>query len=158
MASLIKLIQHRYWRWKTARMAVAGSGEIPLARLGRPLSQARVALITSGGVHHRYQPPFDCEAGDWTCRQIDGSSDLADLMITHTHYDTADASADLNAIFPLDRLRELAADGVIGSASPVHFGFMGYIPQWAALVQHTGPIMARTLREAGVHAVVASPG
>lgn len=155
---MIRQLQHYYWRWKTWRLAVRGTEAIPFARLAVPLAEARVALITTAGVHHRHQDPFDCEGGDWTARQIDGSADISDLMITHTHYDTSDAMADLDAVFPLRRLRELADDGVIGSVSPVHYGLMGYIPQWAPLVERTAPAIARTLKAAGVHAIVASPG
>jgi len=155
---MIKWIAHLYWRWKTKRLAVQGKDEIPFTRLRVPLAEAKIALITTAGVHHRHQAPFNCEAGDWTCREIAGDAADEDLMITHTHYDTTDAQADLDAVFPLRRLRELAAEGIIGAVSPVHYGLMGYIPECAPLVERTAPEMARTLKAAGVHAVVASPG
>jgi len=152
------ILQHWYWRWKTKRLAVRGDGAIPFARLAVPLSGVRVALITTAGVHRKDQPPFDCETGDWSCRPLGADVLPEELTVTHTHYDTADALADPDVVFPLRRLHELAADGIIGSVSPIHFGLMGYIPTWAPLVQRTAPEMARTLRDAGVQAVVASPG
>lgn len=153
-------LQAAYWRLSTRLRAVRGEGEIPFARLRQPLSEAKVALITTAGVHRCDQIPFDIQSpdGDWSSRTINGDVDVAELMITHGHYDTSDAWQDLDCVFPLRRLRELVAAGRVGSVSPVHFGLMGYIPQPEGLLRQTAPAMAKSLRAAGVSAVVLSPG
>ena len=57
-------------------------------------------------------------------------ADEEDLMISHTHFDRTDADQDINCVFPLTRLKELAAEGIIGGVAPTHYGFMGYIPEY----------------------------
>ena len=128
--------------------------------LRKPLAECTVALVTSGGVHLRTQAPFDVydEKGDWSSREIPGDAATADLTVTHTHYATDDALQDPNVMLPLDRLRELAAEGAIGRVSSLHFGFMGWIPDPGLLIAATAPAAARALRERGVDAVVLTPG
>jgi D-proline reductase (dithiol) PrdB len=49
------------------------------------------------------------------------------LMFSHIsiNLDRSGFQEDWNVVFPLDRLRELAAEGVIGSVAPTHYSFMG---------------------------------
>ncbi|MPZ14946.1 MAG: hypothetical protein GEU73_11080 [Chloroflexi bacterium] len=128
--------------------------------LAKPLSESTVALVTTGGVHHCNQDPFDVyeELGDWTSRPIPGDIDTSDLTVTHTHYATQDALEDVNVMFPLDRLRELVDQGVVGGVSPLHFGFMGFIPDPAPLVRETALAAAAELFDRGVDVVVLTAG
>jgi len=59
-------------------------------------------------------------------------------------------------VFPLEGLREIEAEGVVGSLNGRHFLFMGYIPVVEPLLQETGPEIAQKLRGDGVDLVVAS--
>ncbi|MCC7106999.1 MAG: hypothetical protein IT307_17850, partial [Chloroflexi bacterium] len=83
--------------------------------LSKPLDQCRVALVTSGGISAPGQPPMDGPniEGDYTIRAIDRDEPMEGIQIWHTHYDTAAASEDRNVVYPMDRLKELAAEGVI---------------------------------------------
>ena len=128
--------------------------------LARPLSHCTVALVTTAGVHLKSQPAFDLmnAHGDWSYRVIPGDTAVRDLMVSHSHYDTTDANADPNVVFPLDRLRELAADGTIGAVSRVHLGMMGWNPDGARVRDETAPAMVAVLREAQVDVVVLTPG
>lgn len=128
--------------------------------LARPLAECTVALVSTGGVHLRSQQPFDVDAevGDWSCRPLPGDTDTADLTVTHTHYATQDALDDVNVMFPLDRLRELADEGVIGAVAALHFGFMGFIPDPRPLVADVVPAAAAELRDRGVDAVLLTAG
>lgn len=128
--------------------------------LGKPLSESTVALVSTGGVHLTTQEPFDifAEEGDWTARAIPGDVATEDLSVSHTHYATDDALQDVNVMFPLDRLRELADEGVVGAVSPLHFGLMGFIPDPSMLVSETVPKIGQELLQHGVDAVVLSPG
>ena len=105
------------------------SGGIPFTLLKNPLAQCRVALITTAGVHLRWQPPFDMNDpdGDATFREIPANVDPDDLTITHKYYDHRDADRDLNIVFPLEHLRDLVNRGILGASAPRHFGFMGHI-------------------------------
>lgn len=128
--------------------------------LRNPLAAARVALVSSAGVHRRDQPVYDLDnpLGDWSYRMIDGGTPTGELAFSHTHYDHTDADADPNCMFPLDRLRELAAAGVIGSVAPTHVGLMGFQPDPRPLLTETAPRIIADLRSAAVDAVVLSPG
>ncbi len=128
--------------------------------LAKPLSDCRVALLSSGGVHLEDQPPFDLMPpdGDWGFREIPGDAAEADLRFSHSHYDHSDADKDPNCMFPLTRLRELAEEGVIGAAAPLHIGMMGFVPAIEKVRDETGPEVARRLIEAGTDAVLMTPG
>ena len=41
-------------------------------------------------------------------------------------------ACSVNVVFPIDRLRELSADGAVGSMASVHYSFMGAFPPDAA--------------------------
>ena len=117
---------------------------VPFTPFEGELGGATVALVTAGGVHRRDQPPFNIadELGDLSFRAIAGDVDAADLMVTHHHYDHADADRDVNVQFPLERLRELAAEHVIGSVAGEHVGFMGYTMQLRRMYEETAPAIA----------------
>lgn len=126
----------------------------------KPVSRSRVALVTTAGAHLRSQPAFDLadEHGDASYRLLPGDTDVADLAVSHAHYDTADANADPNVVLPLDALRGLVTDGVVGEASPIHVGMMGWVPDGAVLRDETAPEVARLLVDAEVDACVLTPG
>lgn len=125
------------------------------------IPDSRVALITTAGVHLKSDPPYDMHhaAGDPSFRKIPGDAKVDDLMITHNYYDHADADRDLNVVFPLERLRDLAQAGDIGSVSPRNFSFMGHIvpPHIHTLVHRTAPQVARMLEEDAVDLVLLTP-
>lgn len=128
--------------------------------LSKPLSECRVALVSTAGVHLKSQTPFDLTDlhGDWSWRPIPGDVDARDLMVSHIHYDTTDANADPNVVFPIDALRWLANEGAVGEVSPLHAGLMGWIPDGTPLKKQTAPEVAIALRGADVDAVVLTPG
>jgi D-proline reductase (dithiol) PrdB len=63
--------------------------------------------------------------GDY--RVIPGNIEARDLVMTHisTNFDRTGFQQDWNVVFPLDRLKELAAEGIIGSVAAYHYSFMG---------------------------------
>lgn len=137
------------------------SSGIPFARLPRPLSQGKVVLLTTGGIHLTDQQPFDMANpdGDASYREIPGDVALDQITITHKYYDHTDADADLNVIFPLAHFRDLVAQGIIGALAPRHFGFMGHIDgvQVPILNQETAPAVAAKLRADGVDFAFLTP-
>lgn len=87
-------------------------------------------------VHRKEDAPFNMEdnQGDPTYRIIPRDVSYEALCITHDYYDHRDADKDLNIVFPLDRLQELAREHLIGEVAPFHYSFMGHIdgPQCAS--------------------------
>jgi D-proline reductase (dithiol) PrdB len=135
------------------------SGEIPWTPYTKDLKNSRVAIVTTAGVHLKSQKPFDLTSpeGDWTFRALPGKVAVKDLMISHSHYDHRDADQDINVVFPVERLEELAKEGVIFDLARVHFSFMGFIPKTEALIEETAPQVARELKSAGVDLILLTP-
>jgi D-proline reductase (dithiol) PrdB len=135
---------------------------VPWAPVTKPLAASTIALVTTAGVHHRDQPPYDMHDhdGDPSLRVLDLGRPLDTLMITHDYYDHGDADRDLNVVFPVERLRELAAAGEIGGVARRAYGFMGHItgPHLETLKRRTAPEAAARLRQEGVDAVLLAPG
>jgi len=125
----------------------------------KPVSQCRVAMVTTAGVHLKTDPPFNLRSriGDHTYREIPGDANLEDLLLAHVGYNTGYVSADKNCVFPLNRLRELEAEGVIGALAPRHFSFMGYVAVTDPLVNETAPEVADKLKADGVDLVLLAP-
>ncbi len=103
----------------------------PFTPLSRPLSELKIGLVTTGGVHHPEDEPFlgqeKSPGGDGSWRKLDLPRLQHDFSITHDWYETKDATKDLNLVLPYQRLTELAEEGVIGSVHPVGVGIMGHI-------------------------------
>ena len=84
-----------------------------------------MAIISTAGLQKRGDRPFAVGANDY--RVIPGGTDSADIVMSHisTNYDRTGFQQDINVAFPLDRLQELADEGVIGSVAEFHYSFMG---------------------------------
>jgi len=72
--------------------------------------------------------PFDVvhPVGDFSFRRVPSALSVSDLEIHQIKYPTTGALRDLNVIFPIERLQELAAEGLIGELTPNFFSFIGY--------------------------------
>jgi D-proline reductase (dithiol) PrdB len=127
---------------------------IPWAIPRKPLREAALALVTTGGIHLKSQPPFDMgdPHGDPTYREIPTDTPREALAITHDYYDHRDAERDLGLVLPVAELRELAEAGALGTLHPVAYSFMGHIagPHLETLAAKTAPEVARKLAEAGL--------
>ena len=119
--------------WATVNARYPGSmidkeNLVPLAPLTKPLSECRVTFISTAGVQPRGTLPFDTvhPVGDYTFRRVPSASLVADLEIHQIKYPTVGAHRDLNVVFPIERLRELASEGVIGGLTENFYSFIGY--------------------------------
>ena len=117
---------------------------VPLTPFDGDLSRSNVAIVTAAGVHRKDQDAFNIadDLGDLTYRVMDETMLGSDLMVTHDHYDHADADVDVNVVFPIDVLRELADEGVIGGIARKHVGFMGYTMRLKEMYEQTAPAIA----------------
>ena len=128
----------------------------PFNRPKKPLDRSCLALVTTSGVHLPDQPRFDIDdpAGDCSYREIPTTAN--DLTWTHAYY-RPDEGSDLDAVFPLQTLRRLVRDGVVGDLSARHFSFMGAIHDPTPLVEKTAPEVAGNLIEDRVDVVLLTP-
>ena len=121
-----------------------------------PLEHARVAIVTTAGLRTDGQ-------ATWTEGQGFTVLDHADRTVSQTHvsvnFDRAGLAADLNVVYPVDRLDELAAAGRIGSVAPRHLSFMGaqLDHTFTTLLLDTGPAAAKILIDDGVDVVLLTP-
>jgi len=119
--------------WQTVNERYPGSmitkdDFVPLARMSKPLSESRLTFVSTAGVQPKGTLPFDTvhPVGDYTFRRVPSDSKPEDLEIHQLKYPTVGANRDLNVIFPIERLQELASEGVIGELAPNFFSFIGY--------------------------------
>lgn len=138
------------------------SADIPWMPVKKKLSKSKIALVTTAGIHHDYQKPFNMDdpTGDASFRIIDTETIERDYVITHDYYDHRDADKDLNIIFPLTRLKEMAGVRIIGSVAKQHFSFMGHITgsHLDELIKKNAPKVADSFMQDHVDAVLLTPG
>lgn len=134
---------------------------VPYTPNTKKLSEMTIAIVSTAGVHHKEQEPFNTQ-GDDTWRIISGDVDTSELVITHgapeEHYDRSQAQQDMNVIFPLDRLRELARDGFIGAVSEKHVTLMGYSLRLQKYYNETAPAVAKEIERSPIDAVLLTAG
>ncbi len=127
---------------------------IPWTPLCKPLSEATVVLISTGGVHLKSDPPFHLNS-DSSFRVIPGDAKQGDLAISHQAYDRTDAWKDINLVFPIERLRELERERVLGRLAAEHYGFglMGSARKLMPSIRE----VARRVRASGVDLALLVP-
>jgi D-proline reductase (dithiol) PrdB len=143
---------HPAYRWSINDTA-------PLHIPAKPLSQCTVSLLTSGGVSQCAMPPFNADArNDHRLDTFPQDVDANDFQIHDSYYDHKDAEQDINCIFPLERLREMAESGTIGAvANRLWSGFMGRIYDRTRILEESAPAFADALAEDGVDILLAAP-
>jgi len=132
----------------------AEMGETPCVP-GPPLSERRVAIISTAGLGRRGEEGFNIGAGDY--RVLPADLPPGEIVMSHisVNYDRTGFQDDVNICFPLDRLKEMAAEGEIGSVADYHYSFMGATDpadMKPAVESLIGPLKAE-----GVNAVVLIP-
>jgi D-proline reductase (dithiol) PrdB len=137
------------YRW------VINSDIPPWTPLPKQLTGCKVALMSSGGILYRDQPRFHRE--DASYRLIPKAATQAELDIWHFGYLTQDAQADHNCVFPLARMRELEAEGVIGELADPAYSFMGGIYSARKVRDELAPRIADELKRAHVDAFYLVP-
>ncbi len=153
--------------WEAKGVAMAGArarapevGDTPWAPFSVPVTQAKFALVTTGGMYVDGQQPYETDGpegqGDWTYREIRKDTPREALRVAHLHYDLSGPREDVNCVFPIDRFVELEREGIIGQLAEVNYSFMGFIQPWDKLMEETAPEVAQRLKKDGVDAVFLS--
>ncbi len=131
--------------------------DAPWATLGKPVAEARIAIVTAGGVYVEGDDPMGADGptqaevttqvgeflrGEPSLSTIPSDTPRDGLRVRHPGYDVRAARRDYNAVFPIDRLLEVAAEGLIGGVADEHYAFVGAtsqlrlrndaVPTWAA--------------------------
>ena len=121
-----------------------------------PQARARVAIVTTAAIHEAHDEGFT--ADDTGFRVIDRAA--RDLVLGHwsPNFDRTGFAVDLDVVFPIDRLEELAAAGRIGSVAPRHCSFAGNQEDSVSRIRlDSGPAAAALLTADGVDVVLLTP-
>lgn len=127
------------------------------APVTKPLNEMKIAIASAAGVHLKSDKRFNL-AGDFTFRLVPGDTPSSELMVSHGGYDNSDVNKDINCMFPIDRLRELAKEGYIKAIAETNVGFMGGGGDQEKFKNETGPKIAKILKDEGVDGVILTAG
>jgi D-proline reductase (dithiol) PrdB len=121
------------------------------------LAGARVALVTTAGLHLRDDRPFVRE--DPGYRVLPSGATADEIVQSHSSigFDRTAMQRDLNVVYPLDRLRELVAEGVLGELAPRFLSFMGAQPDPEAVLAESAGQAAEQLLRDHVDVVLLTP-
>ena len=145
----------------------------PFAALDRPVSESKIALLTTTGHFVEGDDPMPFGLGDLTQDQVvkmTGEFGKADPVLSeiptatspdrtrvrHGGYDIRATAADRNVSLPIDRMNEFAEEGVIGEFVDPAFSFVGLTSQ-LRLRKEIGPEWAAKAKVAGADAAVLIP-
>ncbi len=130
----------------------------PFTSLKKPLEESCITLITSSGIFRDDQEPF--EPNGWPVnevglRLIPKETDVKRLGLHYNYYDHRDAVKDINCIFPVERLRDLEKEGVIGrlATSVISLG-MGRTYKRSLIFKSLMPKIMDVLHGQGVEGVL----
>lgn len=147
--------------------------EGPFTRSERPVAESRVVLLTSSGhfatgddpqplgAQAMTQAEAEMRIGEFlkevpTLSEIATVSSADAIEVRHGGYDIRGSMADHNVSFPIDRLRELETDGVIGSLHETAYSFVGACAQ-TRLIKQNAPEWADRLKSTGSDVVLLIP-
>lgn len=121
----------------------------------KPLHQAKVAIVTSASLHHDDDEDF--APSDTGFRVLERNR--RDITVGHwsPNFDASGVAADLNVVFPIDRLEELADNGTIGSVANVHLAYAGNQFDLSGIRLDGAPAGAQLLKDHEVDVVLLTP-
>jgi D-proline reductase (dithiol) PrdB len=150
--------------WETVNERYPGSmihndNFVAMAKLEKPLSDCRLGFVSTSGVQLKGSMPFDVvhPIGDYTFRRIPSSTEIRDLEIHQIKYPTSGANKDINVVYPIERLRELEANGTVGSLTKSFYSFIGYNMDPQHLVESLACELADAFEEEQADIVLAAP-
>lgn len=140
----------------------------PWTPLAKRLSQVRLTLVSTGGLFVAGQDPSGSSGltqeeavlriqeflrSDPALATIPRNTPAHMLRVRHPGYDIRGAQRDYNVVFPLDHLKALEAEGVIGQLADEMYSFVGATSQLRLLAEHA-PQWARRVKDQGVDAAL----
>lgn len=121
-----------------------------------PLNEATVAIVTSAGLIHPGEASWAFADPNY---RVFATEDT-DIRLGHPspNFDRSGFVHDRNVAYPVDRLKEMAAEGAIKAVGPRHLSFMGaQDDKMDQIRSDTGPKAAAELKADGVNVVLLTP-
>ena len=170
-----RILEHVYL-WQVEAYDRMGKWEYdqgPFTPLQKPLSESRLALITSSGHFVEGMDPEPFGVKDMTqaeaVQRIDdflkAEPDLSIipvdtphemLRVRHGGYDISGAQADPDVAFPIRRLKELEKSGAFGKLNEDAYSFVGAASQ-VRILNHVGPRWVEMIKNQGVDVAMMVP-
>jgi len=98
-----------------------------LAPLSKPLKESKLGLVSTGGTYVSGQTAFYYK-DDASIRQIPSSTDIEDIRFSHIMENyLVEAWQDPGVLFPIEQLRGMQKDGLIGALADDFVSCMGGI-------------------------------
>ena len=138
------------YQWSTFQDA-------PFTPMAKPLSEARIGVVSSAGVHLPDQEPFNPVRDDFTFREIPRNMTQEQVQIHHNNYDKTDAFRDINCVIPLKALDRLEEEGFVKSVADPVITFMGRVFRRSALAKEMAPWLHQRLQAMEVDAALLIP-
>ena len=132
----------------------------PFTPFKNKLSKSRLAIVTTAGVHLRTDKPFlHRTPPDPSYRTIPSNSLSKAIVQSHPSigFDRVGFYIDINVTFPIDRIRELATEKVIGSVARNHYSFHGAQRDPTEIMISSAPEVAQRLIMDSVDSVLITP-
>ena len=139
-------------------------GSIPWTPLPKSLNELTFSIVTSAGINHKSDPPFDMERekqeptyGDRSYRKIPRDTRSADIDVNNLHINTNYIKEDINVILPLERMAQFEEEGVIGRLAPTAYSYYGFQLESDEFLTTAISPMAEQMKEEDVEAVLLTP-
>ncbi|MAV24520.1 MAG: hypothetical protein CMQ05_00175 [Gammaproteobacteria bacterium] len=129
--------------------------ESPSFTQPKSLGDAKVAIVTTAALHREGADGFELGDDDYHYETL--PRDARDLAIGHhsVNFDRGGFAADINVVYPIDRLEEMAANGTIGAVAENHYTFAGNQSDTVSEIRlDSGPLCAKTMLDEGVDIVL----
>ncbi len=132
---------------------------VPWTQIRSPLTAVRLGVVTTAGVHRRgVDAPFaDTEEGDSRVLELPTHAELRDLDVSHSHIPQEVARADMNVVLPLEHLRDLVCEGILGDLAPRVFSIVGYRTRADDVATETATRIAAGMADDGVTLALVVP-
>ena len=121
----------------------------------KPLNQSKVAIVTTAALHRQGGDGFELGDSDYHYETL--PRDARDLALGHhsVNFDRGGFAADINVVYPIDRLQELAEDGIIGGVAENHYAFAGNQSDTVSEIRlDSGPLCAKEMLKEEVDVVL----
>jgi D-proline reductase (dithiol) PrdB len=127
-----------------------------LTPLRKPIAESTIGMFVTCGAQLPGDPPL-AETEDISFRLIHRDTPLSRLVVSHKTRVRKWAIENLNVAFPLDRMKELEADGTIGRLAHTAVSMVGSIQRYTELVEQTIPAIMQIYMSQGVDLVFVFP-
>jgi D-proline reductase (dithiol) PrdB len=137
-----------------ASLACQPFGTTPFVA-GPPLNERRVAIVSSAALIRRGDEPFPFGSPEVRFLAVDVPP--SELLISHVsiNFDRSGYQRDINTVYPMQRLRELMDEGIIGGIAPTHYTVLGSTDP--ATMEGSAEQISGQLRQERIDAVLLSP-